>query len=84
PGHTPGHVVFYQPQQQCVIVGDVIFKGSVGRTDFPKGDAQQLITSIKTQIMTLPDNTRILAGHGSDTNVGYEKQNNPFISGQFG
>ena len=84
PGHTPGHVVFYQPQQQCVIVGDVIFKGSVGRTDFPKGDAQQLITSIKTQIMTLPNNTRILAGHGSDTNVGYEKQNNPFISGQFG
>ncbi|WP_372762300.1 MBL fold metallo-hydrolase [Pseudoalteromonas sp.] len=84
PGHTPGHVVFYQSQQQCVIVGDVIFNGSIGRTDFPKGNSEQLIASINSQILTLPDNTRILAGHGSDTTVGHEKQTNPFISGRYG
>ncbi|MBQ4858164.1 MBL fold metallo-hydrolase [Pseudoalteromonas sp. MMG007] len=84
PGHTPGHIVFYQPQHETVIVGDVIFKGSVGRTDFPKGDSKQLIESIKAHILTLPDNTKILSGHGSDTTVGFEKQTNPFVSGKFG
>ncbi|MEL0646752.1 MBL fold metallo-hydrolase [Pseudoalteromonas agarivorans] len=84
PGHTPGHIVFYQAQHETVIVGDVIFKGSVGRTDFPKGDSKQLIESIKAHILTLPDNTKILSGHGSDTTVGFEKQTNPFVSGKFG
>ncbi|WP_289157230.1 MBL fold metallo-hydrolase [uncultured Pseudoalteromonas sp.] len=84
PGHTPGHIVFYEPEQQCVIVGDVIFKGAVGRTDFPKGNTEQLIESIKSHILTLDDNTRILAGHGEDTTVGHEKRTNPFVSGQFG
>ncbi|MBH0025570.1 MULTISPECIES: MBL fold metallo-hydrolase [unclassified Pseudoalteromonas] len=84
PGHTPGHIVFYQQEHECVIVGDVIFKGSVGRTDFPKGNSEQLIESIKTQILTLPDSTKILAGHGSDTTVCFEKQTNPFVRGKFG
>ncbi len=60
--------MFYEQTQQCVIVGDVIFKGSVVRTDSPKGTSEQLIESIKTQILTLLDNTQILAGHGSNTN----------------
>lgn len=84
PGHTPGHIVFYQPTAQCVFVGDVIFKGSVGRTDFPKGDSGQLIESIKSHILTLPDNTQILSGHGSNTTVSHEKQTNPFVSGRYG
>ncbi len=84
PGHTPGHVIFYEARHQVVLVGDVIFNGSVGRTDFPKGDAQQLLHSIKTQVLTLPDETRILSGHGPDTTVGVERISNPFISGKFG
>jgi hydroxyacylglutathione hydrolase len=84
PGHTPGHIVFYQSVEQLVIVGDVIFKGSVGRTDFPKGNAEQLIESINKHILTLPDTTQILSGHGDNTNVAHEKQSNPFISGQYG
>jgi hydroxyacylglutathione hydrolase len=60
--------VFYKQTQQCVIVGDVIFEGSVGRTDFPKGTSEQLIEQIKTQILTLPNNSKKLAGHGSNTN----------------
>ncbi|MBQ4832318.1 MBL fold metallo-hydrolase [Pseudoalteromonas sp. MMG010] len=84
PGHTPGHIVFYQEQQQCVIVGDVIFKGAIGRTDFPQGNTEQLLTSIKQQIMCLPDKTIIMAGHGLNTTVGDEKSTNPFISGHFG
>ena len=75
PGHTPGHVVFYQQAQNTVIVGDVIFKGSIGRTDFPKGDSKQLIDSIMQHIMTLPSNT---------AHVAHEQATNPFVSGQFG
>lgn len=84
PGHTPGHIVFYQSTSQCVLVGDVIFKGSVGRTDFPKGNSEQLIESIKKRILALPDNTKILSGHGANTTVSYETQTNPFVSGQYG
>ncbi|WP_405632085.1 MBL fold metallo-hydrolase [Pseudoalteromonas sp. Ld20] len=84
PGHTPGHIVFYEPTHGVVFVGDVIFKGSVGRTDFPKGDAQQLLESIKKHILTLPEETRILSGHGPDTKVVTERISNPFISGKFG
>ncbi|AOT08410.1 MBL fold metallo-hydrolase [Pseudoalteromonas luteoviolacea] len=84
PGHTPGHVVFYEPASATVLVGDVLFKGSVGRTDFPKGDASQLKHAIKTKLFTLDDETRVLSGHGEDTTIGYEKRNNPFMSGRFG
>lgn len=84
PGHTPGHIIFYEAAHQVVLVGDVIFKGSVGRTDFPKGDAAQLLNSIKEQVLTLPDETQILSGHGPDTKVAIERISNPFISGKFG
>ena len=84
PGHAPGHVVFYQQAHNTVIVGDVIFKGSIGRTDFPKGDSKQLIDSIVQHIMTLPPNTAILSGHGDNTHVAHEQATNPFVSGQFG
>ncbi|NOU49431.1 MBL fold metallo-hydrolase [Pseudoalteromonas sp. JBTF-M23] len=84
PGHTPGHVVFYHKASSQVLVGDVLFRGSVGRTDFPKGDASQLKQSILEQLFSLPDDTVVLSGHGENTTIGYEKQNNPFVSGRFG
>lgn len=84
PGHTPGHVVFYQAEHKQLIVGDVIFKGSVGRTDFPKGDSEQLLASIKSKILQLDDDIAILPGHGPNTTVGAERRTNPFISGKFG
>lgn len=79
PGHTPGHVVFVDHQEQFAIVGDVIFKNSIGRTDFPKGDHPTLINAIKTQILSLPDDMRLLPGHGPTTTVAQEAQNNPYI-----
>ncbi|WP_462166866.1 MBL fold metallo-hydrolase [Pseudoalteromonas sp. GB43] len=84
PGHTPGHVVFYHQGSEQLIVGDVIFQGSVGRTDFPKGDSAQLIESIKSEILSFSDEVAILPGHGPNTTVGHERKTNPFISGRFG
>ena len=84
PGHTPGHVVFYEEKHKVVFVGDVLFKGSVGRTDFPKGNSQQLRNSINTHLFSLPDDVEVYSGHGPNTSIGYEKANNPFMSGQFG
>ncbi len=82
PGHTPGHVVYAIPslQPQEVFVGDVIFQGSIGRSDFPGGNHRQLVTGIREKLCTLPDDTRLYPGHGGATSVGYEKRNNPFIS----
>ncbi len=80
PGHTPGHVVFYSPAEQVVFCGDVIFAGSVGRTDLPGGDYHQLLESIRTQILSLPDETRLLSGHGPASTVGQEKCSNPFLT----
>ncbi len=80
PGHTPGHVVFYCAAEKVMFCGDVIFQGSVGRTDLPGGDYDTLIQSIQTQIMTLPDETRLLSGHGAETTVGVERSENPFLS----
>lgn len=79
PGHTPGHVVFYSQEAAALFCGDVIFRGSIGRTDLPRGDFKALINSIQTQIFTLPDETLLLNGHGPDTTVGYEKAHNPFL-----
>jgi hydroxyacylglutathione hydrolase len=79
PGHSPGHVCFYNKEQGFVIGGDVLFKQSIGRTDLPGGDFDTLITSIKTQLFTLPDNTIVYSGHGPETTVGYEKKHNPFL-----
>lgn len=79
PGHTPGHVIFYHPVNKIAIVGDVIFKGSIGRTDFPRGNQQQLLDSIRQQILSLDDDVRIIPGHGPVTSVGEERRENPFI-----
>lgn len=79
PGHTPGHVVFYSENAKLVVVGDVLFNGGIGRTDFPKGDHQTLLDAIKTQLFTLPDDTRFIPGHGPMSTIGHEKQTNPFV-----
>jgi glyoxylase-like metal-dependent hydrolase (beta-lactamase superfamily II) len=79
PGHTPGHCVLYVPLSNVCFCGDVIFAGSVGRTDLPGASWEQLEHSIRTQIFTLPDETRLLSGHGPETTVGEEKKSNPFV-----
>jgi hydroxyacylglutathione hydrolase len=80
PGHTPGHVVFYCAAQKILFCGDVVFWGSIGRTDLPGGDYDTLIRSIQTQILILPHETRLLSGHGGETSVGVERRDNPFLS----
>jgi hydroxyacylglutathione hydrolase len=80
PGHTPGHVVFYCASEKLVFCGDVIFRSSIGRTDLPGGSYKTLLNSIQTQILTLPDPTRLLSGHGPETTVGQERLENPFLS----
>lgn len=84
PGHTPGHCIFYLPPANDTPVGvcfcgDLIFQHSVGRTDLPGSDGDALVTSIMTQVYTLPDETRLLPGHGPETTVGEEKHTNPFV-----
>jgi len=79
PGHTAGHVVFYCAGERVAFCGDVIFAGSIGRTDLPGGDFSTLMNSIRTQILTLPDDTRLLSGHGPETTVGTERAYNPFM-----
>ena len=80
PGHTPGHVIFYCAAEKVAFCGDVIFWGSIGRTDLPGGDYDTLIDSIQTHILSLPNETRLLSGHGGETTVGYERRENPFLS----
>jgi hydroxyacylglutathione hydrolase len=79
PGHTPGHVVFYCAAEKVVFSGDVIFGGSIGRTDLPGGSYDMLIHSIRTQILSVPNDTRLLSGHGGETSVGVERMDNPFL-----
>ena len=79
PGHTPGHCILYVALSKVCFCGDVIFAGSVGRTDLPSASWEQLEQSIRTQIFTLPDETRLLSGHGPETTVGEEKISNPFV-----
>lgn len=79
PGHSPGSVVFYYAPGNWAIGGDVLFYGSIGRTDLPGGNYETLINSIRTQLFTLPDNTTIYSGHGPSTTIGHEKQHNPFL-----
>jgi glyoxylase-like metal-dependent hydrolase (beta-lactamase superfamily II) len=84
PGHSVGHIVFLWKGQSPWIVfgGDVLFQGSIGRTDFPDGSFEQLATAIRTKLYTLPDDTIVLPGHGSMTTVGVEKRTNPFVPGE--
>ena len=79
PGHSPGSICFYNEEGGFVIGGDVLFNGSIGRTDLPGGDFKTLINSIQTQLFTLPDDTKVYSGHGPVTTVGFEKMNNPFV-----
>ena len=83
PGHTPGHVVFIHHDSKLAIVGDVLFNGGIGRTDFPRGDHQTLLNSIQTQLFTLAEDYRFIPGHGPMSTIGREKQFNPFV-GKFG
>ncbi len=80
PGHSPGGVTLIQPQAKVAFVGDALFAGSIGRTDFPTSDHSTLIESIKIQLLTLTDDTRVLSGHGPETTIGQERMNNPFLS----
>ncbi|MEW5941749.1 MAG: MBL fold metallo-hydrolase [Chloroflexota bacterium] len=79
PGHTPGHCILYCAAENVCFCGDLIFAGSVGRTDLPGGDWGTLETSIRREVYTLPDATRLLSGHGPETTVGEEKRFNPFV-----
>jgi glyoxylase-like metal-dependent hydrolase (beta-lactamase superfamily II) len=79
PGHTPGHVVFHHPGSNLALVGDVLFKGSVGRWDFPRGDQQALIRSITTKLWPMGDETAFVPGHGPMSTFGHERQTNPFV-----
>jgi glyoxylase-like metal-dependent hydrolase (beta-lactamase superfamily II) len=79
PGHCPGNILFWFPAQKMAVVGDALFAGSIGRTDLPGGDMRELDRSIRAQIYTLPDDTRVLPGHGDDTTVGGEKKTNPYV-----
>lgn len=79
PGHTPGHVIYSCANEKIAFVGDVIFQGSIGRTDLPGGDFETLLESIRTQVFNLPDDTRLFCGHGAETTVGEERQYNPFL-----
>lgn len=79
PGHTPGHVVFYCEDAKLLIAGDVLFYESIGRTDFPKGDHVALLTHIRNKLYTLPDDVRVIPGHGRMTTIGHEKHHNPHV-----
>jgi glyoxylase-like metal-dependent hydrolase (beta-lactamase superfamily II) len=79
PGHAPGHVILYVPAAGVAFVGDVVFQGSIGRSDLPGGDFQQLMRSIREQVLTLPDETALYPGHGPSTTVGHERISNPFL-----
>ncbi|MEN3374387.1 MBL fold metallo-hydrolase [Dechloromonas sp. ZS-1] len=84
PGHTPGHVVFFHRESGLAQVGDVLFQGSIGRTDFPRGDHATLIASIKEKLFALGDDVDFIPGHGPMSTLGEERQYNPFLSGRFG
>jgi len=79
PGHTPGHVVFHHAESNLALVGDLLFKGSVGRWDFPRGDRQQLIQSITEKLWPMGDETAFVPGHGPMSTFGHERRTNPFV-----
>ncbi len=81
PGHAPGHVMFYCARERCLFSGDVLFDGSVGRSDLPGGDWDTLIATIRNRILDLPDEVQVYPGHGASTTVGRERRTNPFLVG---
>ncbi|MDH5206058.1 MAG: MBL fold metallo-hydrolase, partial [Hylemonella sp.] len=81
PGHTPGHVVFHAADIQRAFVGDVLFAGSIGRTDFPQGNHEALIRSITERLWPMGDDTVFIPGHGPESTFGRERQTNPYVKG---
>ena len=79
PGHSPGHIAFHNEAQKFIVSGDVLFEGSIGRTDLYKGNHEQLIESIKTKLFILDGETKVYNGHGNQTTIGFEKDYNPFF-----
>ena len=80
PGHTPGHIVFHHPASKLAMVGDVLFQGSIGRTDFPRGNHQQLLDSITNRLWPMGDETHFVPGHGPMSTFGHERATNPFVA----
>ena len=81
PGHSPGHLCFYNKESGILLAGDTLFSGSIGRTDLPGGDHQVLLTTLHETICVLPSETKVLSGHGPDTTIGHELRTNPFLVG---
>ena len=79
PGHTPGHITLFDAVSKQIIVGDILFNGAVGRSDFPRGNHQQLISGIKQKLLTLPEETVVFPGHGPTTTIGRERISNPYL-----
>lgn len=79
PGHSPGHICFYSPEELFIISGDVLFQGSIGRTDLPGGDFHTLLNSITEKLFSLPEETKVYCGHGPSTVLAFEKEHNPFL-----
>lgn len=82
PGHTPGHVVYYCAADRMALTGDVLFRGSIGRTDFPRGDYDELMRSINEQLLPLGDEVTFVSGHGPESTLGAERRRNPFLTGE--
>jgi hydroxyacylglutathione hydrolase len=85
PGHTPGSIclLFHFNDQHLLLAGDTLFAGSIGRTDLPGGDGKQILRSLRERLLVLPDDTRVLPGHGPETTIGEERQSNPFLQPKF-
>jgi glyoxylase-like metal-dependent hydrolase (beta-lactamase superfamily II) len=83
PGHTPGHIVLFEPNERKVFVGDCLFAGSIGRTDLPRGSMEDLMDSITNKILPLGDDVMVYSGHGPVTTIGHERQTNPFLTGVY-
>ena len=83
PGHTPGSICLLFPDHHLLLAGDTLFAGSIGRTDLPGGDGQQILRSLRERLLVLPDATRVIPGHGPETTIGEERQSNPFLQPKF-
>jgi hydroxyacylglutathione hydrolase len=83
PGHTPGSICLLFPDHHLLLAGDTLFAGSIGRTDLPGGDGQQILRSLRERLLVLPDSTRVLPGHGPETTIGEERQSNPVLQPKF-
>jgi len=79
PGHTEGSICLHLPAPQLLLAGDTLFAGSIGRTDLPGGDLKKILRSLKERLLTLPDATRVIPGHGATTTIGQERETNPFL-----